>query len=237
MVNTPIGDRYNQLITGNDFCRILFPQPQTNPHKIDFLMNLNEATKLIEFRRTVKPIDMDGQPNYSDQPVSQATIEQLLSNANWAPTHGLTEPWRFTVYQGESLTELAQFLRQTYTEHTPEELFKEAKRDKMASYAENTQVAIVLGMERHPGKIPAEEEVIAVACAVQNLHLSAAAAGLGGFWSTAPIYDLPTTRVHFGFAGEDDRCLGIFYIGYPKNDWPERKRGAPKPVQDKIIWR
>ena len=126
--------------------------------------------------------------------------------------------------QGSALQDLASYLREAYTTHTSEEQFKEAKRDKMASYAENTQVAIVLGMERHAGKIPAEEEVMAVACAVQNLHLSAAAEGLGGFWSTAPVYDIPEVRSFFGFAGEDDRYLGIFYIGYPKNEWPERKR-------------
>ena len=201
------------------------------------MIDLQSLSELIEFRRTVKPIDAIGQPNYSERSVSRETIQQILSNANWAPTHGLTEPWRFTVYQGEALNELAELLRRAYTEHTPTEMFKEGKREKMASYAEYTQVAIVLGMKRHPGKIPADEEVMAVACAVQNLHLSATAEGLGGFWSTAPVYDVPVVREAFGFTGNDDRCLGIFYLGYPKNDWPERKKGAPQPVEDKIIWR
>ncbi|MBA60981.1 MAG: nitroreductase [Planctomycetaceae bacterium] len=198
---------------------------------------MQSLSELIKFRRTVKPIVAIGESNFSERPVSKETIEQLLSNANWAPTHGLTEPWRFTVYQGDSLKDLAEFLRQAYTAHTSEEDFKEAKREKMASYAECTQVAVVLGMKRHPGKIPAEEEVMAVACAVQNLHLSAAAEGLGGFWSTAPVYDVPTVRTEFGFDGEEDRCLGIFYLGYPGNEWPERKKGAPQPVEEKIIWR
>ena len=201
------------------------------------MIDLQALSTLIEFRRTVKPIDGAGESNFSDRRVSQETLEQILSNANWAPTHGLTEPWRFTVYQGDSLRDLAEFLRQAYTAHTSEEAFKSAKREKMASYAECTQVAVVLGMKRHPGKIPAEEEVMAVACAVQNLHLSAAAEGLGGFWSTAPVYDVPAVRADFGFDGEEDRCLGIFYLGYPRHDWPERKKGAPQPVEEKIIWR
>ena len=201
------------------------------------MIDLQSLSELIEFRRTVKPIVSIGESNFSERPVSIETIERLLSNANWAPTHGLTEPWRFTVYQGDSLKDLAEFLRQAYTAHTSEEEFREAKREKMAAYAECTRVAIVLGMKRHPGKIPAEEEVMAVACAVQNLHLSVAAEGLGGFWSTAPVYDVPAVRAEFGFDGDEDRCLGIFYLGYPKNDWPERKKGAPQPVEEKIIWR
>ena len=115
------------------------------------MIDLQALSTLIEFRRTVKPIDGAGESNFSDRRVSQETLEQILSNANWAPTHGLTEPWRFTVYQGDSLRDLAEFLRQAYTAHTSEEAFKSAKREKMASYAECTQVAVVLGMKRHPG--------------------------------------------------------------------------------------
>ena len=61
------------------------------------MIDLQSLTELIEFRRTVKPIVSIGESNFSERPVSKETIEQLLSNANWAPTHGLTEPWRFTV--------------------------------------------------------------------------------------------------------------------------------------------
>ena len=34
-------------------------------------------------------------------PVDHALIEQMLEAANWAPSHGDTEPWRFTVFAGE----------------------------------------------------------------------------------------------------------------------------------------
>lgn len=29
--------------------------------------------------------------------VSDAEVQQILEAANWAPTHGKTEPWRFAV--------------------------------------------------------------------------------------------------------------------------------------------
>lgn len=29
--------------------------------------------------------------------VSDGEVEQILEAANWAPTHGKTEPWRFAV--------------------------------------------------------------------------------------------------------------------------------------------
>ena len=36
----------------------------------------------------------------------RATLEQVLEAANWAPTHGKTEPWRFTVLSPEGLDQL-----------------------------------------------------------------------------------------------------------------------------------
>ncbi|MFL2871436.1 MAG: nitroreductase [Pirellulaceae bacterium] len=201
-------------------------------------MDTQQITELIRHRRTVKPIDNRGSANYSDREVSRETIELLVANANWAPTHGLTEPWRFCVYPSKrSLVDLASFLEQQYRANTPEESFNEEKLAKMLAYAKEASAAIVLGMERHPGKIVAEEEVIATACAVQNLHLTATTMGLGVFWSTNPIYDISSSREYFGWMGEEDRCLGILYLGFPVNEWPERKRGAPGDVADKTEWR
>ena len=33
----------------------------------------------------------------SGERVSDAEVQQILEAANWAPTHGKTEPWRFAV--------------------------------------------------------------------------------------------------------------------------------------------
>ena len=195
-------------------------------------MNVEPLNALIAKRRTIKPLHSGDQPNYLDQPIPRETLLQLLENANWAPTHGKTEPWRFSVFSGESRRELAAFLADTYEKKTPPESFKPAKRDKLRNYALLSPCAISLGMKRHEGKIPAEEEVIAVACAVQNLHLTATAYGLGGFWSSSPIYDLPETK-HYLELEPTDRCLGFFFLGFPAGDWPER---TPSPIEEKVRW-
>ena len=200
-------------------------------------MNPADISELIRHRRTIKPITSTGEPNYQDREIERSVLGQLLENANWAPTHGLTEPWRFVVFQGSSRTTLASFLASAYEEHTAEQDFKLAKLEKIRLYAEQATVAIVIGMQRHAGAISAEEEVIAVACAVQNLQLTAAALGLGTFWSSSPVYDLPASRQFFGWTGENDRCLGILYAGYPANPWPQRKHGQPEPVTEKVEWR
>ena len=35
--------------------------------------------------------------------VSDAEVQQILEAANWAPTHGKTEPWRFAVLANPSV--------------------------------------------------------------------------------------------------------------------------------------
>lgn len=32
----------------------------------------------------------------------------MCEAANWAPTHGITEPWRFVILQGEAIERLNQ---------------------------------------------------------------------------------------------------------------------------------
>lgn len=48
-----------------------------------------------------------GLSRLSDEPVPRTLIEQMLDAANWAPSHGDTEPWRFTVFMGEGRAALA----------------------------------------------------------------------------------------------------------------------------------
>lgn len=49
-------------------------------------------------------------------PVDRQLIERILEAANWAPSHGDTEPWRFTVFSGEGRETLAELFTAAYLE-------------------------------------------------------------------------------------------------------------------------
>lgn len=186
------------------------------------------VTQTIRQRRTIKPKQL------SDQPIDESILKELLENANWAPTHGMTEPWRFTVFRGDARRELAEFLAETYREVTPAESFKEAKFESLGTNAMRVPVVIAIAMKRQETeKIPEIEEVQAVACAVQNMHLTAAAHGLGGFWSSNAAVCSDQMREYLGL-GQKDRVLGLFYLGYPSGDWPAGNR---TPIDEKVTWR
>jgi nitroreductase len=189
--------------------------------------NLSEINELMRMRRTIYP------EQFSPRKVHKEQIELLLNNAQWAPTHGNTQPWRFKVFTELGLDKLSEFLGNTYLQQTPKEQQNDLKLAKLISRPLKSSVVIAICMERQKEeKIPEIEEIEAVACAIQNLHLSCTAYGLGGFWSTPKLIYTPVMN-EFLSIGEKDKCLGLFYIGYPSIDWPSAHR---KPLEYNTEW-
>ena len=189
---------------------------------------LAEVSALIRNRRTTKPAGMD-----AERAVDPGLLIELLENANWAPSHGLTEPWRFRVFTGAARARLAAEMQRIYREVTPAAGFREDKYEKLGKNPLLAPVVIVALMERHGGgKIPEIEEIEAVACALQNLALSATAAGLGFFWSSPPLIYDKAFNDWLGFAAED-RCVGLVYLGWPKAD-AAAPTSVRTPITDKV---
>ncbi|MDO7877146.1 nitroreductase [Hymenobacter sp. ASUV-10] len=158
-------------------------------------------------------------------------IWQLLENANWAPSHKQSEPWRFTVFTGAGLEKLAIFQAELYKELAGER-FQQGKYNKLRNNPPQCSHVVAIAMKRTAVRLPEIEEIEAVACAVQNLHLTAHAYGLGGYWSSGGVtYDEPA-KEFFGL-GPDDRLLGFFQLGYVEVPSDAGKRG---PVQEKTVW-
>jgi nitroreductase len=166
-------------------------------------------------------------------PIPRAQIELLLEAANWAPTHGKTEPWRFTVYTGEGRRGLGAALGEAYRLGTAPERFdpagQAAQRDKVWQAPVWISVGAMLGTNP---KIPDVEEIMAVASAVQNLQLLAASLGLGSKWTSGLTAVHPHTAAFVGLA-PPARLLGFVYLGHPAGPWPPGQR---RPIADKVRW-
>jgi nitroreductase len=189
--------------------------------------NLSEITEVIRQRRSISP------EQFSTRKVQRDQIELILNNALWAPNHGSTQPWRFKVFYDEGLKRLGAFIPELYKQLTPAEQFKQGKYDKLAQRFQHVSVVVAICMHRDDsGKIKELEEIEAVACAVQNMYLTCTAYGMGGFWST-PGFVYSQQMNTFLNLREQDRCLGLFYIGYPKEEWPTSYR---KPLEYVTEW-
>mgnify|MGYP003575053223 CR=1 FL=1 len=191
-------------------------------------MKAEEVNRLIGERRSVF-VDQ-----FSGQRVDDAIIDQLLENANWAPTHKLTEPWRFIVYTGEGLRKLATLQAEFYKKITTKDgSFKEERYQNLLKKPAQSSHIIVIGMKRDSRKsVPEIEEAGAVFCAIQNMYLTTAAYGVGGYLSTGGITYFEGAQALIGW-GPEDKLIGFFHVGIPKNSL---HKGVRKPVGEKIIW-
>lgn len=187
-----------------------------------------EINQLISYRRALYPA------MFSGDRIDDAVIEQLLENANWAPTHARTEPWRFSIFADQGLETLARFQAGLYQElATQEGTYQEAKYKKLLDTPSMCSHIISIGMQRDPkGKVPEIEEVAAVACAVQNMWLTATAYGIGCYWGSGGITYRPEALPFFELEPQD-QLLGFLYLGIPKGEWPMGKR---MPVAGKVRW-
>ncbi len=194
------------------------------------LSNLEHMTALIRHRRSIKPALFD-----HHRPIDRHLVQTLLVNATWAPTHGMTEPWRFRVFEGTAREALAAAMQRIYSEITPEGERREDKYIKLGEQPLMAPVVVACWMHRDPSrKISESDEAAAVACAMQNLLLTATAAGLGSFWSSPPLIGSTAFCEWLG-ARAEDRCLGLIYLGWPQQGiaLPPARRNA---LADVVRW-
>ena len=184
-----------------------------------------QVNELIRTRRSVFVPQFE-----AGRVIPDAIIWQLLENANWAPTHKRSEPWRFIVFTGAGLQQLADFQADLY-QQTAGPRFNEGKYEKLRELPPRCSHIIALAMHPDPS-LPEIEEAEATACAVQNLALSAHAYGLGGFWSSGGVTYNEQAKAFFGL-GPADKLLGFFHLGYARVPAPAGKRS---PVQAKVRW-
>lgn len=193
-------------------------------------MNYNpeQINHLIQNRRSIFP------NMYNDEPVNDAVIKQMLENANWAPTHRLTEPWRFVVFSGDGLKKLADFQSMLYKQIAlNEDNFKEEKYEKLRTKPLLASHIIAIGMHRDENeRVPEWEELASVASAVQNMYLTASAYGVGCYWTSGGVTRMQEANDFFGL-GEKDVLLGFLFVGMPKGDWPKGRRGD---WEEKVSW-
>ncbi len=97
---------------------------------------------------------------------------------------------------------------------------------------------IAICLRRHEDDLPEWEETAAVACAVQNLWLTATAAGVGGYWSSwqAAARDAPAMSAFLGL-GPGDKCLGVWLAGWPAEERVASYRPRRAPLESCVEWR
>jgi nitroreductase len=180
----------------------------------------------IRARRTVK--------DFTGEALPRAAVERLLDLANQAPTHRLTQPWRFYALDQPAIARLDAYLQaEPAIAAVPDPAKGAAKLAKLRERLPTLGALVLVTWVRdHTPAIDLEDHAAASA-AVQNLLLAATAAGLGGFWSTNPALVHPLTARWCGADPALETTLAAVWLGRPAKIPPPPPR---KPLAERLRW-
>lgn len=187
-------------------------------------MNIHET---IKNRRSIFATAFTGEK------IKKEIIQQLLENANWAPSHKNTEPWRFKVYSGNTLNGLVDTFIQQYKASTLEEKQNISKISKLEEQKQKVSHLLVIICE-FSGLVPQMEEIAATACAVQNMYLSLNDLNIAGYWSTGNGTFSNEMRDYFQLK-ENQLLMGYFYLGILDSTLP-KPNPRKKAIEEKVEW-
>ncbi|MBX2931256.1 MAG: nitroreductase [Chitinophagaceae bacterium] len=188
----------------------------------------NFLEQIISNRRTAKSATMNGQL------IDDNLVKQILALANWAPTHGHTEPWRFIVYNNMTKKDFCNAHAAMYKQHTPQESFVLATFEKLQQMSDKaSHIVVVYNKRGDNAKIPPIEEIVASSIAMQNILLGAEALNIAVHLSTGGMMHKQPMKDYFNLTDEDT-MLAILYLGYSD----EQKAGKRlTSIESKVEWR
>ena len=143
-----------------------------------------------------------------------AEREQIFAAALRAPDHGHLRPWRFLVVEGDARHQLGAALVAALRAARPQT--DTQVLEKLAAAPQRAPLVIVLVVRpvEHP-KVPRIEQMLSLACAVQNMQLAAYALGFGRIWRTGDVTYVDTLATQLGLEA-GDRVAGFLYLGTPQ---------------------
>ena len=190
--------------------------------------NDNNITQVIQHRRTVKPDSMNGAV------IPLAQIEQIVAMADYAPTHGKTEPFRMNVYSGDGLKKFCEDHANMYWENTPEENRKKVLFEKLKQFSDKASHLIVAMLKRtEESKISEKEEYASCCASVQNMLLTADSFGISSMWNTGAMTYNPKMKDYLQLS-EKDQVVALIYLGYCDQEHKDAIRHIP--LSEKTNW-
>jgi nitroreductase len=179
-----------------------------------------ETYEAIMTRRSV--------PQTGPEEIGRAVVERLLEAGVRAPTHHLTQPWRFVVLAGDARKELGDAWAAAEADREPEKVRVKPLRAPVI-------IAVIATPKAHLPKVQELEEHHAVGAAMQNILLAAHDMGLGAMLRTGKTAFYDEVRAALGVE-DGEYVAGFIYLGYPADN-SDRPMTRRTPASDLTEWR
>jgi nitroreductase len=167
----------------------------------------------------------------TDRVPDRVTIERLLEAAVRAPTHHLTQPWRFVVLAGEERVRLGRAWAKGV-----ERGGKDSSGIVGKALRAPVIVCVIERPQVHLPKVVEIEEHHATGAALQNILLAAHDMGLGAMLRTGPACAMSEVRNVLGVE-EHELVAGFVYLGYPQEGADDRPMTRRTAAAELTEWR
>ncbi len=173
--------------------------------------------------------------DFDGRPVERSAIERVLDAARMAPSAVNEQPWRFTVAQGESRSELGAIVAQS-TVHLSEymEVLGPARYEAaLAWYSSlgSAPVLVAVSSPRSSVEFEAMNRHLSVGAAIENLLLAATNEGLGACNVTFSYWVKGDLSVLLGLSDAEE-VVSIIALGHPSDIPP----ACPPVKPDDTVW-
>lgn len=205
------------------------------------------AMELIKMRRSIR--------NYTDAPVSEENLRDILEAGRQAPSGENYQPWRFTVVREQKNKDFLSILGKAASGRRftgdllsknimerfakledPEKrakAFRKLTSGDVSAFVNQADVIIIIS-----GRLDVWDAPYDTSAAIENMHLAAASMGLGSCWVGANTLDVRDERrlnEYFGIpAGY--KSFGILAIGEPSRYPHARPRHPLSEIVFKEKW-
>ena len=166
-----------------------------------------ELEQAIRERRTHKA--------YAPDPVDRETLDALFGLARWAPSHHLTNPWRFRVLGPAALDRL-----------------KTAAGSEAAPKLDRAPTLLAVSQVIADDPVQDAEDRDATAVAAYIVLLAAHGRGLAGYWRTPAVLREPAGREALRIP-DTERPLGLLHLGTARH--PQRTPDRA-PIADVAVY-
>ncbi|MBI4317668.1 MAG: nitroreductase family protein [Chloroflexi bacterium] len=194
-------------------------------------MAIDEFLDLVRRRRTVR--------RYLDDPVSDEQIDNIIEAGRWAPSGVNTQPWEFLIVRDRAtIGDLASLwiADQALTEERDPTFSPSDKQ-----YLKRVPVMIVVLADTrcrrvYPRLNEETPDVIfhhSMAAAIQNMHLAAAAQGLGSVWLSVHPYMQGPLRKLLNVPPILDVEV-VIPVGHPTREFEGRRRDTARMVHREL---
>ncbi len=147
---------------------------------------------------------------FGPEPVPRDTLLEILSAARFAPTHHMTEPWRFRVLGPNAVAAL-----------------KETAGEKDAAKLDRAPTLVVATAALTGDLVADEEDICAAAAAIELVLLAATERGVATYWRTPQVLRTAPGRQAVGIP-DGERVLGLLHFGTAEREPAARER---RPVE------